>query len=102
MWEKGKLMNKAAQLSKQLEKLDVAKGMRLIEQSSNEALYFDVIGDAMCIMHDDGSVNIIENMGNGVITSEVISSENILKVLHHYRPFKDVLNLESSSGGYQA
>jgi hypothetical protein len=44
----------------------------------------------MCIMHDDGSVNIIENMGNGMITGEVISSENILKVLHHYRPFKEV------------
>jgi len=41
-------------------------------------------------MHDDGSVNIIENVGSGVITSEVISAENILKVLHHYRPFKEV------------
>ncbi len=58
-------MNKAAQLSKQLEKLDVAEGMQLIEQSNKEALYFDVIGDSMCIMHDDGSVNIIENMGIG-------------------------------------
>jgi hypothetical protein len=83
-------MNKAAQLSEQLEKLDVAEGMQLIEQSNKDALYFDVIGDAMCFMHDDGSVNIIENMGNGVITSEVISSENILKILHHYRPFKEV------------
>ena len=42
----------------------------------------------MCIMHDDGSDNIIENMGNSVITGEVISSANILKALHHYQPFK--------------
>ncbi len=91
-------MNKAAQLSKQLEKLDVAEGMQLIEQSNKKALYFDVIGDSMCIMHDDGSVNIIENVGIGVITSEVISAENILKVLHHYRPFKDVFGVVSSSG----
>jgi hypothetical protein len=41
-------------------------------------------------MHDDGSVSIIENLGSGVITSEVISSANILKVLHHYRPFSEV------------
>ena len=83
-------MNKAAQLSEKLEKLNVAEGMELIEKSNQNAIYFDVIEDAMCVMHDDGSVNIIENMGNGVITSEVISSENILKVLHHYRPFKEV------------
>lgn len=82
-------MNKAAQLSENLEKLDVAEGMKLIEMSSEEALYFDVIENAMCIMHDDGSVNIIENMGSGVITCEVISSANIIKVLHHYRPFKE-------------
>jgi len=83
-------MNKAAQLSEKLEKLNVAEAMALIEKTNEEALYFDVIEDAMCIMHDDGSVNIIENMGSGVITSEVISSANILKVLHHYRPFKEV------------
>ena len=83
-------MNKAAQLSEKLEKVDVAEGMQLIEKSNNDAIYFDVIEGAMCIMHDDGSVNIIESMGNGVITSEVISSANILKVLHHYRPFKEV------------
>jgi hypothetical protein len=83
-------MNKAAQLSKGLEQLDVVEGMKLIDKSSEEALYFDVIGDAMCIMHDDGSVSIIENLGSGAITSEVISSANILKVLHHYRPFKEV------------
>lgn len=83
-------MNKAAQLSEKLEKLSVAERMKLIEKSSEEALYFDVIEDAMCIMHDDGSANIIEYMGGGVMTGEVISSENILKVLHHYRPFKEV------------
>ena len=83
-------MNKAAQLSEKLEKLNVAEGMKLIEKLNEEALYFDVIEDAMCIMHDDGSVNIIEGMGKGSITVEVISSENILKVLQHYRPFKEV------------
>ena len=83
-------MNKAAQLSEKLEKLNVAEGMQLIEKSNKEAIYFDIIEDAMCIMHEDGSVNIIEKMSNGAITSEVISSANILKVLHHYRPFKEV------------
>jgi hypothetical protein len=83
-------MNKAMQLSKKLEQLDTAEGMNAIEKSSNEALHFDVIEDVMCIMHDDGSVNIIETMGHGVITSEVLSQENILKVLQHYRPFKEV------------
>jgi hypothetical protein len=83
-------MNKAAQLSKRLEQLDVAEGMKVIDKSSEEALHFDVIGDAMCIMHDDGSVSITENLGRGVITTEVISSANILKVLHRYRPFKEV------------
>lgn len=78
------------ELSKVLERLDVAAGMKEIEKSTSDALYFDVIEDAMCIMHDDGSVNIIENMGRGVITSEVISPTNILKVLQHYRPFKEV------------
>lgn len=64
--------------------------MELIEKYNEEAIYFDVIEDAMCIMHSDGSVNIIENMGDGLITNEVISSANILKVLHHYQPFKEV------------
>ena len=85
-------MNKAAQMSNQLEQVDVAEGMKVIEKANEEALYFQVIEDAMCIMHDDGSVNIIEPLGGGVITSEVISSANILKVLQHYRPFKDVLD----------
>jgi hypothetical protein len=84
-------MNKAAQLSQRLEQVDVAEGMKTIEKSNEEALYFDVIEDAMCIMHDDGSVNIIETLGRGVMTSEVISPADILKVLQHYRPFKDVL-----------
>lgn len=88
--EAGIFVNKAAQLSQKLEQADVAEGMKIIERSNEEALYFDVIEDAMCIMHDDGSVNIIENFGGGVITCEVISSENILKVLQHYRPFKEV------------
>ena len=83
-------MNKAAQLSEKLEQVDIAEGMKIIEKWNEEALYFDVIEDAMCIMHDDGSVNIIGNLGSGVITSEVISSANILKVLQHYRPFKEV------------
>ena len=83
-------MNKSAQLSEKLEQVDIAEGMKIIEKWNEEALYFDVIEDAMCIMHDDGSANIIENLGSGVITSEVISSANILKVLQHYRPFKEV------------
>ena len=83
-------MNKAAQLSEKLEQVDIAEGMKIIEKWNVEALYFDVIEDAMCIMHDDGSVNVIANFGSGVITSEVISSANILKILQHYRPFKEV------------
>ena len=83
-------MSKAMQLSKKLEQVNVADGMKIIEESISEALHFDVINNSMCIMHDDGSVNIIENMGHGVITSEVISSESILKVLQHYRPFKEI------------
>ena len=83
-------MKKAAQLSKNLEQLDISEGMKIIEKCNKEALHFDVINDAMCIMHDDGSVNIIENLGSGVVTTEVILSSNILKVLQHYRPFKEV------------
>ncbi|CAC9488833.1 hypothetical protein [uncultured Gammaproteobacteria bacterium] len=83
-------MNKAAQLSENLEKVDTVEGMGIIEKHIKGALYFDVIDDSMCIMHDDGSVNIIERLEGGVITNEVISSANILKVLQHYRPFKEV------------
>lgn len=83
-------MNKAAQLSEKLEQVDVIEGMKIIEAEYDKSLSFDAIDDSMYIMHNDGSVNIIENMGNGVMTVEVISSENILKVLQHYRPFKEV------------
>jgi hypothetical protein len=85
-------MNRAAQLAQQLEKVQVAQGMSLIEQSQKGALYFDVFGDAMCIMHGDGSVSIIEPLGGGVITSEVIAPAQVLKVLQHYRPFREVLD----------
>lgn len=83
-------MHKAGRLSKALEQAGVAEGMKIIETSSQEALHFDVIGNAMCIMHDDGSVNIFESSDNGVITSEVISPVNVLRVLQHYWPFKEV------------
>ena len=83
-------MNKALQLSTTLEQVHGEEWIELIEKSNKEALHFDVIDDVMCIMHNDGSVNIIQHRGNGVITGEVISPENILKVLHHYRPFKEV------------
>lgn len=83
-------MSKAAELSAKLSALQAADGMNILESQYEAALFFDVIGDAMCIMHDDGSVNIIEPMGNGRLTVEAISPENILKVLHHYRPFTEV------------
>lgn len=83
-------MNKAAQLAKKLEQLEIAEGIDLIEKTYKEALHFDAIEDVMCIMHDDGSVNFIQTFGNGVVTTEVISPANILKVLLHYRPFKEV------------
>lgn len=86
----GIFMNKAAQLSEKLEQVDVVERIKIIEEWSVESLFFDVIDDAMCIMHDDGSVNIIEHMGKGDMTVEVISSEIILRVLQHYRPFKEV------------
>ena len=44
----------------------------------------------MCIMHSDGSVNIVDHMGKGRMAVKVISSANILKVLEHYRPFKEI------------
>lgn len=83
-------MNKAAQLSEKLNQLEVAEGLQTIEACYEDALSFDAVDDAMCIMHTDGSVNIIEIMGKGGVTVEVISSTNILKVLQHYRPFKEV------------
>ena len=84
-------MNKAEQLSVKLKQVDVVEGMKIIEKCYGEALFFDVIDDdAMCIMHNDGSVNIVEAMDKGRITVEAISSGNILKILHHYRPFKEI------------
>jgi hypothetical protein len=83
-------MHKAAQLAARLEKVDMAEGMKLMEEWTASSLYFHVVDDAMCIMHSDGSVNIIDHMGKGAMTVEVISSGNILKVLEHYRPFSDV------------
>lgn len=79
-------MNKAAQLAQQLEALRGSAAMNAI----GAALYFDVFRDAMCLMHEDGSVNFIENQRHGLLTCEVFAAENILKVLHHYRPFKEV------------
>jgi len=83
-------MHKAAQLSARLERLDGEEGLRLIEAQTEEALWSAVIDEVMCIMHSDGSVNLIAHMGEGSMTVEVISAGNILKVLKHYRPFKDV------------
>lgn len=83
-------MNKAAQLSKELEQLGLAEGMEAIEKATEGAIWFDAVEDVMTVMHKDGSVNFIENRGRGIITCEVISAENILKVLRHYRPFKEV------------
>lgn len=85
-------MTKAIELSQKLEKLDVEEGMNLIEQSNREAIYFDVFDDAMCILHKDGSVNIIEINGKGPIICGVLSPDNVLKVLHHYRPFIEAFN----------
>jgi hypothetical protein len=82
--------HKAAELAARLQNLGNADGMKIIEASTENALYFDGIGEAMCIMHMDGSVNIIDHIGMGNMTVEVISAGNILKVLMHYRPFKEV------------
>ena len=83
-------MNKAAHLAERLKQVDVAEGMKIIEECYEEALHFDVIDDVMCILHADGSANFVEHMGKGAMSVETISSENILKVLKHYRPFKEV------------
>ncbi len=83
-------MNKAAQLSKELEKLGTVEGMNAIEKATEAALWFDADGDVMTVMHKDGSVNFIDNRGRGIITCEVISAENVVRVLRHYRPFKEV------------
>ena len=83
-------MNKAAQIATKLEQVEVSEGFKILEQSYEEALHFDVIGEILYVMHDDGSVNIIDDSGGNIITTEVISSANILRVLAHYRPFKEV------------
>ncbi len=83
-------MNKATQLLQNLGKLSIAEGMDVIEESTRDALWFDAVEDVMAIMHKDGSVNFIDNCGRGVVTCEAISVANILKVLQHYRPFKEV------------
>lgn len=87
-------MNKAAKLSASLEKMTpeaaMAWIMETVEGKSEKPLHFNVLNDTMCIMHDDGSVNMIQNQGGGIITGEVVSGENILKVLEYYRPFSEV------------
>ena len=83
-------MHKAAQLARRLEKASPAEGMKLIEAANLEALHFDVIDEAMCIMHSDGSVNIVEMVDGGRIAVEVLTAENTLKILKHYRPFQEV------------
>lgn len=83
-------MTKAAKLAAKLEHMDIDNGMTTIEASQKESINFDVIDDAMCIMHSDGSVNIVEHLGKGRMTVEIISSASIFKVLKHYRPFKEV------------
>jgi len=85
-------LNKAVELADKLRQVEVGEGMKIIEGSTARALHFDVIGEVMCIMHSDGSANMIDYMGKGVMSVESISSENILKVLKHYRPFKSVFS----------
>lgn len=83
-------MNKAAQLAAKLEQGGGDQGLKLIEAQQQKALDFDVIDDVMCIMHSDGSVNMITYAGEGAFMVETISAANVLRVLRHYRPFKDV------------
>ncbi len=85
-------MTKAVELAKALEKVKMDEGMDIIEKWVEKALSSVVIDDVMCIMHSDGSVNFIDHRGYGIMAVEVISPENILKVLKHYRPFKEVFN----------
>ena len=82
--------NKASLLAARLENVDVATGMGIIEASTREAVHFDVIGDAMCIMHSDGSTNIVDSTGSAALTVEVISPAGTLQILKHYRPFKEL------------
>ena len=83
-------MNKAAQFANELESIEDITFTDVIETHCQKALFFDNIKDALLIMYDDGSVIIIELQSQGIVTSEVISAANILKVLYHYRPFAKV------------
>jgi hypothetical protein len=83
-------MNKAAKLAAQLEQVDGDRGLQMIEAQTRSALHFDVIDGVMCIMHSDGSVNMIGQRSSSAMMVETISAANILKVLQHYRPFGDV------------
>ncbi len=83
-------MNKAAQLSNKLISLDIYEFEKAIERSTKEAISFCAAEDVLCIMHSDGSVNFLDLGGDGIVTGEVISAENILRVLLCYRPFKEV------------
>lgn len=83
-------MNDAARLADKLGQVNVADGVEIIDEWRRRSLFFNVIDDAMCIMHSDGSVNIIDSEGKGILTVEVLSSANVLQVLRHYRPFKEV------------
>jgi hypothetical protein len=71
--------------------------MEIIQAWTEGSLSFGVIDEAMCIMQSDGSANIIEHKGKGVMAVEVISSENILKVLKHYRPFEEVFTRQGNN-----
>jgi hypothetical protein len=55
-----------------------------------EAIHFDAEGDVLCIMHSDGSANVIDQRSLMGLMVEVISAANIVKVLKHYRPFTAV------------
>lgn len=83
-------MTKASQLAAKLNGIEAHAGINMVEAEANKALHFDVIDDVMCIMHSDGSVNLIGQMGAAAMMVETIAPHNILKVLKHYRPFKDV------------
>lgn len=85
-------MNKAAQFSAQLSKLDVQAGLTLVEAQADKAVHFDVIDEVMCLMHADGSVNMISQVSGVGMAVEAISAANILRVLKHYRPFSEVFS----------
>lgn len=74
-------MNKAAQLAAKLNGIEARAGMDMVEAEANKALHFDMIDDVMCIMHSDGSINLIGQMGSSAMVVETIAAHNILKVL---------------------